>query len=86
MGCIVSPDDLKLKRILVDVLLIEDNQYDDKNGPTEIDTWDSLAVVHIAVSVEAEFGYAMTPEEMVSLDSIEDIKRILREKRVAFLS
>ena len=74
----MSPNDQKLFRLLVDILLIEENQYRDEYGPDEIETWDSLAMVAIATAVEKEFGYAMRPEEMVSLGSIGDIKAILR--------
>jgi len=80
----MSLDDLKLKSLLVEILLIDDDQYRDDYGPDKIETWDSLAVVHIASAVEAEFGYAMSPEEMVSLGSIGDIKHILRQRQVAF--
>jgi len=80
----MSPNDLKLRNLLVETLLIEDEQYRNENGPDTIETWDSLAMVRIAVGVEEAFGYKMTPEEMVSLDSIGDIKAILRSHDIGF--
>jgi len=80
----MSPNDLKLRNLLVETLLIEDEQYRNENGPDTIETWDSLAMVRIAVGVEEVFGYKMTPEEMVSLDSIGDIKAILRSHDIGF--
>lgn len=80
----MSPNDLKLRNLLVEILLIDDNQYRDENGPDTIETWDSLAMVRIAVGVEEAFGYKMTPEEMVSLDSIGEIKAILRSQDIVF--
>ena len=80
----MSPNDLKLRNLLVEILLIDDDQYRDENGPDAIETWDSLAMVRIAVGVEEAFGYKMTPEEMVSLDSIGDIKAILRSHDIGF--
>lgn len=80
----MSPNDLKLRNLLVETLLIDDEQYRDENGPDTIETWDSLAMVRIATGVEEVFGYSMTPEEMVSLDSIGDIKAILRLHDIAF--
>ena len=79
----MSPNDLKLRNLLVETLLIDDDQYRDENGPDTIETWDSLAMVRIAVGVKDTFGYDMTPEEMVSLDSIGDIKAILRSHDIA---
>ena len=80
----MSPNDVKLRNLLVEILLIDDNQFRDENGPDMIETWDSLAMVRIAVGVEEAFGYNMTPEEMVSLDSIGDIKAILRSHDIGF--
>lgn len=80
----MSPNDAKLRDLLVDILLIDDDQYRDENGPDAIETWDSLAMVRMAAGIEGVFGYSMTPEEMVSLDSIGDIKAILRARDIRF--
>ncbi|MEW6052152.1 MAG: acyl carrier protein [Candidatus Zixiibacteriota bacterium] len=80
----MSPNNQKLLRLLEDILLIDDTQYRDEFGPDEIETWDSLAMVSIAAAVEKEFGYAMTPEEMVSMGTIGDIKSVLRGQGVGF--
>jgi acyl carrier protein len=80
----MSPNDLKLRDLLVETLLIDDDQYRDENGPDTIETWDSLAMVRIAAGIEEVFGYGMTPEEMVSLESIGDIKAILRSHDIGF--
>ncbi|HZW37653.1 MAG: hypothetical protein ACM319_05350 [Deltaproteobacteria bacterium] len=80
----MSPNDLKLRNLLVETLLIDDEQYRDENGPDTIETWDSLAMVRIAAGVGEVFGYDMTPEEMVSLESIGDIKAILQAHDIRF--
>lgn len=80
----MSPNDLKLRDLLVEILLIDEEQYRDENGPDAIETWDSLAMVRIAVGIEEVFGCGMTPEEMVSLESIGDIKAILRSHDIRF--
>jgi acyl carrier protein len=79
----LSPNGLKLQQLLMEILLIEESEYRDENGPDEIGTWDSLAMVGIAAGVEKEFGYAMTPEEMVALGSIGDIKALLRRRQIS---
>jgi acyl carrier protein len=80
----MSPNDLKLRNLLVEILLIDDDQYRDENGPDAIETWDSLAMVRIAIGIEESFGYGMTPDEIVSLDSIGNIKAILRSHDIRF--
>ena len=80
----MSPNDLKLRDLMFEILLIDKDEYRDEYGPDEIETWDSLAMVSIASAVEKEFGYAMSPEEMVSLECIGDVKHILRSQGVEF--
>ena len=77
-------NDLKLRDLLFETLLIDEDDYRNEYGPDEIETWDSLAMVNIASAVEKEFGYAMSPEEMVSLECIGDIKNILRSQGFEF--
>ena len=74
----MSPNDQRLLNVLEKILLIDESQYRDEQGPDEIDTWDSLASVSIAASVEEEFGYRMSPEQMAMLECIGDIKVALR--------
>ena len=78
----MSPNDLKLRELLTDILLIDDDQYRDEYGPAQIGAWDSLAMVEIAGAVETRFGHAMSPEEMVGLQTIGDIKSFLRREGV----
>ena len=79
----MSDNDSRLKEILVDVLLIDDSEYIDDNGPDQIGTWDSLATVNIAARIEEVFGQEVTPEELTDWLCIGDIKVSLREKGLA---
>lgn len=81
----MTADDLKLRDLLVNVLLIEEAQYRDTLGPDEVATWDSVAMVEIAMAVEERFGYALEPDELVTLRSIGDIKSILASRGIAFV-
>lgn len=80
----MTPNDEKLMRILEEVLLIDESQYQDDFGPDEIETWDSLATVNIAGGVEKEFGFSMDPETMAELECIGDIKEALKTGGVTF--
>ena len=80
----ISNNNIRLRNLLEEVLLIDNDQYRDDYGPDEIETWDSLASVSIAAAIEKEFGYAMLPEEMASLGAISDLKEILRSQGFDF--
>jgi len=81
---VISNNNIRLRNLLEEVLLIDNDQYRDDYGPDEIETWDSLASVSIAAAIEKEFGYAMLPEEMASLGAISDLKEILRSQGFDF--
>ena len=68
----------RLKRIVIDVLLIEDAEYRDDYGPSEIANWDSLATVTLATAIEREFGLHVPSDEMAFFNCIGDIRQFCR--------
>ncbi len=74
----------KLKNLLVDVFLLEPSEFRLDLSRDEIDSWDSLGVVSLAVGIEETFGYHLTPEEATGVKSVQDIINILRSKGVVF--
>ena len=53
----------KLQDLLLDVFLLDPSEFSFDLKREEIQTWDSMAVVAIAVGVEETFGYHFTPGE-----------------------
>lgn len=82
-GNVMSNKD-KLKQLVVDVFVIEPEAFRLDLRRDEIDTWDSLGVVSLAVGVQETFGYHFTPEEAVSVQSVGDIVKILESKGITF--
>ena len=80
----MSENDRALRQVLVEVLLIDDDQYRDDFGPAQIGSWDSLGMIEIALAVEQRFGVTLQPEQMVTLQTIGELKDHLREQGVAF--
>jgi acyl carrier protein len=74
----------KLKNLVIDVFVLDPGKYRPDLRREEIDTWDSLGVVSLAVGVQETFGYHFTPEEAVSIQSIPDIITILKSKGIEF--
>jgi len=79
----MSPNDLKLRNLLVEILLIDDEQYRDENGPDTIETWDSLAMVRIAtewgLSRRLARGARHTAESLSWDREIERLEQSYRE-------
>jgi acyl carrier protein len=74
----------KLQDLLLDILLLDPSEFHYDLKREEIQTWDSMGVVAIAVGVDETFGYHFTPEEATSLTGVRDIIRILETKDISF--
>lgn len=52
----------------------------------DLETWDSLAIINLAVAIEGEFGISLTAEEVEALVSVKSIVEILERHGVALAS
>lgn len=74
----------KLRQLLQDVFLLSDEEVSFELRKDDVETWDSLGVVSLAVGIQETFGYHFTPEEAVSLQGAGDIIRVLSEHGIRF--
>jgi acyl carrier protein len=74
----------KLKELLVEVLVLEEGEFRFDLMRDEVDSWDSLAVVALAVGIEETFGYHMQPEEALGIRGVRDIIDLLESKGIRF--
>ena len=74
----------KLQELLVDVFLLDPSEYHGALRREEIETWDSLGIVSLAVGIEETFGYHMSPEEATGLTGVADIVALLETKGIRF--
>jgi acyl carrier protein len=74
----------KLRQLLADIFLMapEDIRFD--MTVTELPTWDSMAVISIAVAVNEAFRYHFTPAEAMSIKKFQDIITLLESKGISF--
>ena len=73
-----------LKELLLDIFLLDESEFNFGLKRGDIATWDSLAVVSIAVGIHETFGYHFTPEEATSITSVQDIIKLLESKDIPF--
>ena len=73
-----------MKRLLMEVFLLSEEDFRFELTREEIPTWDSLGTVSMAVGVQETFGYHFTPAEAMSVHGIQDIIRFLEAKGISF--
>ncbi len=74
----------KLKNLLMDVFLLDPAEFRFDLRRDEVDTWDSLGVVSLAVGVHEQFGYHFTMAEAMGLRGVDDIIAVLSSKEISF--
>lgn len=74
----------KLEGLLTEVFLLEDGEFSIDLKRENINSWDSLGTVAMAVGIQDVFGYHMTPDEAISINSVSEIIDLLRQKKAAF--
>ena len=74
----------KLKELLMDVFLIDSSEFRFDMVREEIESWDSLGVVSMAVGIQETFGYHMKPEEAVAIKGFQQIIELLESRGIKF--
>lgn len=74
----------KLKNLLLDVFLLEPSEFHFDLRREDVETWDSLGVVSLAVGIQETFGHHLSPEEATGIRGVRDVIDILRSKGVQF--
>ena len=74
----------KLQTLVYDVFLLSPEEFRFDLKRSEVETWDSLGIVSMAVGVQQAFGYHFTPEEATGIQSVNDIIKVLTSKGISF--
>ncbi len=75
------PDlDTKLKSIFVEVFEIDPGDYCDDLSYEETPDWDSLGHMMMVAALTKEFGVEFDIEEVMAMETVAHIKRIVTEK------
>lgn len=71
-----------VENLLSDILQIPASQITENLAMKEVDAWDSLKHMELIVSLEQNFGIDLSFDEIVAMQSVSEIKRVIREKGV----
>jgi acyl carrier protein len=72
--------DNKLIDILTRVFRIEPDEIKDDLKRKDFEPWDSMAHLMLVSEVENEFGIFFEDEEVVDIWTVDDLKKILKQK------
>ena len=72
----------KLEYLISEILHIPEDKVTDDLTMSEVETWDSLEHMNMVASLEQSFGVEYTFDEIVHMQSVGEIKRVLRSKGV----
>jgi acyl carrier protein len=70
----------KLLSLIAGVLKIPVEEIQDDLAMSSLDTWDSLKHMELIASLEKYFGIELTFDEIVTMRSVREIKRVLMGK------
>ena len=65
------------------VLQIPPTTITDDLAMKDLETWDSLKHMELIVSLENTFGVELTFDEIVAMQTVSEIKRVLTQRGVA---
>ena len=72
--------DEKLRSLLAEVLRLPDEQVNDDLAMKDVDAWDSLVHMQLVLSLEQNFDIQLTFDEIVAMQSVREIKRVLTNR------
>ncbi|MGE0588537.1 MAG: acyl carrier protein [Cyclobacteriaceae bacterium] len=72
----------KLKRILKDSFAMTESEFNDHQALGKLRDFDSMNHMLFVTKLEEEFGIELTGDEIVSLETIENIKDLLKAKNI----
>ena len=72
----------RLKKILSEILEIDEETITDETSPDNVESWDSFNGLMLVVALENSFNVKFTMEEIVSVKCVGDIKYYLEKHGV----
>lgn len=69
-----------VETLVAEVLQVPPAMISDELAMQDVDAWDSLKHMELIVSLEEAFGLQLSFEEIVTMQSVGNIKRVLKER------
>lgn len=69
-----------VENLLSEVLQIPASKVTEDLAMKDVDAWDSLKHMELIVSLEQSFGIELSFDDIVAMQSVGEIKRVLKER------
>jgi acyl carrier protein len=70
----------KINQILIKVLNLKSDQITDDLSIENVESWDSLTHMDLITSLEEEYGFELSMDEIIQMTNLLSIRRIIQEK------
>lgn len=70
----------RVHKVVAQVLGASIETLTDADGPSSIESWDSLAHINLVLALEAEYGIRFSSDEAVEMLSVGAIRKILIDR------
>ena len=70
----------RINKILSELLRIPYGDINNNISMDDFDIWDSLSHMELVVSIEEEFKIELTADEIVAMQNVGEIKRIILDR------
>ena len=72
---------MDLIKLIQDTFNLEsDTQILDTHSPGQLEGWDSLGHANLMVALESTYGISIGLDEMILIETVADIKQLLKDK------
>ena len=68
----------ELKKIMVDLFEIKEDEITDESSINNIEKWDSLKHMSLIIAIEEQFGIVISADDIVEMTRFAKIEHILR--------
>ena len=73
-----------LNEIISKILLLDETAITDKLKRSDVEEWDSMTHLVLISEIEQNFDFTFEDDDIASIETIGDIKTILKKNNIAF--
>ena len=84
MKDIMTDNEVKLRKVMGDILQIDADSIDEETSVDSVEKWDSQTHLNLVLALESEFDVSFSEEQTVEILNFELIKMVLDEHGVNF--